>query len=221
MYYGGIMIGTSSYKGWQSDVYTTYSISDDCGKKANYRGKSYPDLAPKTDFVKKWHDNIGIIPDELNDRYYVQEYWTQVLSQLDPESVYRDLDFSILLCYETNAEFCHRHIIAAWFEILLGVEVPEMLADGLHTLKTKRPDYIKGYLEDAMRYNRNMRGFTSLRALYLFEKGDKLEEKADRLEKETGKNYDGYRQTACYLRCEADLIEEKYQRSLQEVNLSR
>ena len=32
-----------------------------------------------------------------------------------------------------------------------------------------------------MRYNRNMRGFNSLRTLYLFEKGEKLENIANKL----------------------------------------
>lgn len=39
--------------------------------------------------------------------------------------IYRKLDYSILLCYESNTEFCHRHIVVACFEILLGVNVSE------------------------------------------------------------------------------------------------
>ena len=33
-----------------------------------------------------------------------------------------------MLCYEQNTEFCHRHIVVARFEILLGVNVPEAKA---------------------------------------------------------------------------------------------
>ena len=73
-----------------------------------------------------------------------------------------------------------------------------------------RPEYIKEYLEDAMRFNRNMRGFHSLRALYLFEKGEKLELLADELEAKTGECHDEYRQAACFLRCDADMAEEEY-----------
>ena len=61
----------------------------------------------------------------------VQEYWNQVLSKLDPEKVFRDLDYSVLLCYEPNTEFCHRHIVAAWFELFLEVQVPEKKGTGL------------------------------------------------------------------------------------------
>ena len=38
-----------------------------------------------------------------------------------------------------------------------------------------------------MRNNRNMKGFNSLRALYLFEKGEKLEALANELEKKLEK----------------------------------
>lgn len=60
--------------------------------------------------------------------------------------------------------------MAAWFEILLGVKVPEQKAKEDEVEEVERPAYIKQYLEEAMRNNRNMKGFNSLRALYLFEK---------------------------------------------------
>lgn len=204
------MISTSSHNEWHSDKYRTYSISGNRGKDANYQGECYPELAPKLSFWKIWHDNIGKIAEEENNRYYVQEYWNQVLSKFDPEKVYRELDNSILLCYEPNTEFCHRHIVAAWFEILLGVKVPEAKANDYQIEEIDRPEYIKQYLEDAMRLNRNMRGFKSLRALYLFEKGESLELKADLLEEKTDKCYDSYRQAACFLRCDADMAEDEY-----------
>ena len=204
------MISTSSYNEWESDIYRTYSISGNRGKDANYQGKCYSELAPKLAFWKVWHDNIGKISEEENNRYYVKEYWSRVLSKLDPEKVFRDLDYSVLLCYEPNTEFCHRHIVAAWFEILLGVKVPEIKIKDYKIKEIDRPKYIKKYLEDVMKLNRNMRGFKSLRALYLFEKGEKLEEKANELEKKTGKCYDSYRQAACFLRCDADMVEDEY-----------
>ena len=210
------MIWTSSHHDWQSDKYRTCSISGNRGKDANYIGECYPELAPKLSFWKIWHDNIGKISEEENNRYYVQEYWNQVLSKLDPEKVFRDLDNSVLLCYEPNPMFCHRHIVAAWLEILLDVKIPEMRAKDYQTEETNRPEYIKLYLEDAMRLNRNLRGFKSLRALYLFEKGEKLETMADELEEDSGKCYDNYRQAACFLRCDADMVEDEYRKSLSQ-----
>ena len=215
------MICTSSHKDWQSHAYRTYDISGNRGKDANYQGKCYSALAPKLSFWKIWHDNIGKVSEEENNRYYVQEYWNQVLSKLDPEQVYRELDYSILLCYEPNTEFCHRHIVAAWFEILLGVKVPEERAKDYQTEEVDRPEYIKQYLDDAMRLNRNMRGFKSLRALYLFEKSEKLEAEADELEEKNGKNYDDYRQAACFLRCDADMAEDEYRALEKQKRLAK
>lgn len=168
----------------------------------------YPKLAPKKSFWQVWHDNIGKIPHEENNKYYVEEYWCEVLSKLDSDEVYKELDGSILLCYEKNTEFCHRHIVAAWFELLLGVTVSEINEE---RQVVDRPEYIKEYLEDAIKNNIRMLGFTSLRAKYLFHKSELLEEKANKLEKENpGMCYDGYRQSACFLRCSADMAEDKY-----------
>ena len=127
------MINTSSYKNWQSNKYTTYSISEDCGKEVGYSGKCFKSLAPKLSFWEVWHKNIGILPEEENNRYYVEEYYKRVLYKLNPEEIYRKLDNSTLLCYEENTEFCHRHIIAAWLEILLDIKVPEKIKnDNFH-----------------------------------------------------------------------------------------
>lgn len=212
------MICTCSHSEMKSNLYRTYAISGNRGKDANYKGECYPALAPKLSFWKVWHYNIGKISEEENNRYYVEEYWKQVLSKLDPRDVYCKLDNSILLCYEDNEMFCHRHIVAAWFEILLGVEVPEVkVVNSFEVLEIEKPKYIKEYLEDAMRKNRNMRGFTSLRALYLFEKGEELERKADELEDKSDDNYFDYRQMACYLRCDADMAEDEYRLSKKQV----
>lgn len=204
------MIRTSSHNNWKSDLYKTVSISGNRGKDADYKGECYPKLAPKLSFWKIWHSNIGILSDEENNYYYIKEYYKQVLSKLNPEEVYRELDYSTLLCYEDNMEFCHRHIVAAWFELLLDVEVPECKLDETGIVSLERPSYIKEYLEEIMKRNVNMRGFNSLRALYLFGKSEKLENLANKLEEETGKSYDGYRQAACYLRCDADMAEDEY-----------
>ena len=204
------MIYTSSYKELEGIKLRTYSISWDRGKDADYYCECYPDLAPKKTFWNTWKNNIGKIPEEENNKYYIEEYWKEVLSKLDVEKVYKDLDYSTLLCYENNTEFCHRHIVAAWFELLLGVEVPEISIENYIIKKVEKPKYIKEYLEDAMKKNLNMHGFTSLRALYLFEKAEKYEKEADELEEKTGKCYDHYRQEAAFLRSDADMAEDEY-----------
>lgn len=207
------MIYTCSHKNYKSDLYNTFAISGNRGRDANYNGKCFPKLAPKLSFWKIWHDNIGVISEEENNKYYIEEYYKQVLSALDPEQIYRELYNSILLCYEENQEFCHRHIVAAWLEILLDIEVPEIKVEGLHIENIERPSYIKEYLEEVMKKNKNMRDFNSLRALYLFEKGESLEQRANELEKVTDKCYDYYREEAYYFRCDAYQVEEEYNKN--------
>ena len=149
------MIYTGNYKNCDSSKYKTYSISGDRGKSVNYNGECYPALAPKLLFWKIWHDNIGKISEEENNKYYVEEYWKQVLSKLNPEEIYVNLDNSILLCYENNLEFCHRHIVAAWFEIMLGIKTPEIKIN-YEIEEISRPEYIKNYLENTIEKNKTL-----------------------------------------------------------------
>ena len=160
------MISMSSYQSINSNNYKTCSISGDRGKQVNYQGACFPKLVPKKDFWQIWHDNIGIVSEEENNRYYIEQYYQQVLSKLDPEDIYRKLDNSILLCYEENTEFCHRHIVAEWLQLLLNIEVPEVIevkgVYGSYLEGVVRPDFIKKYLEDVMRKDQNIIVFQSL-----------------------------------------------------------
>ena len=145
------MIYTSSHKDWNNeDLCKAYAISGNRGKDANWTGECYPKLAPKLDFWKIWHDNIGKIPEEENNKYYIEEYYKQVLSDLDVEEVYKELNNSVLLCYEDHTEFCHRHIVAAWFELKLGVVIREVKGTKDYLFQVSRPEYIKKYLEEIM-----------------------------------------------------------------------
>lgn len=209
------MINTSSYKNFETGMYRRCSISGDGGKAAGYEGTCYPALAPKKEFWQKWHDNIGKIPEEENTRFYIEEYYKQVLSKLDPNLVYRELSYSTLLCYEDPEDFCHRHVVAAWFNLLLGDTIQPVTEIGWVDGKlTRMDDYASKYseiLEDVIRKNEKMCGFTSVRARYLFDQGEQLEALADKKEAENpGKCYDSLRQSACFLRCDADMAEDEY-----------
>ena len=204
------MIYTSSHKNCNSDKYKTLAISGNRGRDAKYVGECYPTLAPKLSFWKIWHNNIGIINEDLNNKYYIEEYYKSVLSKLDPEKIYEELDNHILLCYEDNNEFCHRHIVSAWLELLLGVEVPEIKINSDKIEKVERPAYIKEYLENFMKENNNMYGFSSIRAAYLFEKGKEMEDKASHFEEENRGYYESYIREAIFLISSADVEEENY-----------
>ena len=144
------MIYTSSHYNYNSNRYPGVAISGNRGKDANFMGKSYPKLAPKLKFWQVWHNNIGKVSEEENNKYYIEEYYKQVLSKLNPKEVYDELDNSVLLCYEDNNMFCHRHIVAAWFELTLNKIIFEIKSDGYITLVVDKPKYIKEYLNEIM-----------------------------------------------------------------------
>ena len=204
------MINTANYESFASSIYKVVSISGDKGKSVGFEGKCYSKLAPKKAFWSVWHKNIGKIPEEENTRYYIEEYYKQVLAKLDAEKVYDELDYSILICYEDSEEFCHRHIVAAWFELFLGIKVPEVKVTEFRIQEMKRPENIKTILENVIKENLNMKGFNCIRALYLFEKGNELDDLARKLEEKGDIKFLDCMQAAAYLRSEADACEEVY-----------
>ena len=80
-----------------------------------------------------------------------QKYYKKVLKELDPKETYKKLDGLILLCYEDNMDFCHRHIVAGWFELLLGVDIKEVTVINKKLIEVDKPRYIKEYLEELIR----------------------------------------------------------------------
>ncbi|MBR3162396.1 MAG: hypothetical protein IKF19_06675 [Bacilli bacterium] len=150
------MIYTSSYKNCKTNKYRTFSISKDKGKDANYNGYCYLKLAPLESFFRIWRNNIGKLSKKENNEYYIKEYYNNILKNLDPKEVYKVINNSILLCYEDNNEFCHRHIVAAWLEYYLDIAIFEVkVKDNVITIIDK-PEYIKEYLEKVIRDSKNI-----------------------------------------------------------------
>lgn len=186
-----------------------YAISNNGGQSAVYKGDAFPILAPPLSMWKTWYDNKNHLSKEENDKSYIEKYYQQVLSKLDPEEIYRELNNSILLCYENNDELCHRHVVAAWFELLYGVRIPEIKTnlDGIIE-EIDRPEYIKEYLEDIIKQTKNMRGFESLEALYIYERAEKFDVLAQK--SRNGKERDYYIEAANKLRSDANDVDAKY-----------
>ena len=203
------MLYTSSYKNFNTNYYSSCSISGDKGKNAGYTGNCYSELAPKKEFWRIWKDNIGKVHEMENNKFYIREYYKTVLKQLSPEKIASDLDCKALLCYEDSNEFCHRHIVAAWLELLLEEEVHEIKVNNFDIEKVERPAYIKEYLESFMKEYNNMHGFQSLRAAYLFDEGEKIEAEAEKYDQYSNR-YSRLMQQAAFLRCDADMAEDRY-----------
>ena len=97
------------------------------------RGKKYvhyPQLAPTPELLKTYKSPSawGLIDVE---RYYISNYFDQLMV-LDAQTVWDELHQlasgaeQILLCYEKPGEFCHRRLVAKWFEVELGKVVDEV-----------------------------------------------------------------------------------------------
>jgi len=85
-----------------------------------FTGREYKKLAPKYWFFKRYKEDGDI-------DFYAEQYYKEVLSKLNAQEVYDELGHdAILLCWEMPNEFCHRHIVAGWFESELGIEVSEL-----------------------------------------------------------------------------------------------
>lgn len=89
--------------------------------------RTFPLLAPNGSTLKKWKDSESGNGPTFTWKEYVEEYQHTVLSKLDPRETFDALgEEAILCCYEKSSEPCHRHIVAQWFSINLGIDIPEV-----------------------------------------------------------------------------------------------
>lgn len=142
-------IFTGNYE--ECKVGNLISISGDRGRSVGFEGKAIPKLAPKKNFWDIWHNNIGKISEEENTKYYIEQYYKQVLSKVDIEELLKDEKDPILLCFEKGQEFCHRHVLAEYIEMTYGVKVRDIKIDeNLNIEENERPEYIRKILEEVI-----------------------------------------------------------------------
>ncbi|ASD90085.1 hypothetical protein LB105_004576 [Salmonella enterica] len=67
----------------------------------------------------------------VSEAKYNELFRNEILAPLDPRRTWDELHAMtggyepVLLCWEKPGEFCHRHLVASWFEQELGVTVSE------------------------------------------------------------------------------------------------
>ena len=138
-------IFTGNYE--ECKVGNLISISGDRGRSVGFKGKAIPQLAPKRAFWNVWHDNIGKIPEEQNTKYYIEQYYKQVLSKVNIEELLRDEKDPIILCFEKGQNFCHRHVLAEYIELKYRIKVPDIIIDEkLNIKENPKPEYIRKIL---------------------------------------------------------------------------
>ena len=128
------------------------SISGNRGKSVNFEGKAIPKLAPQKAFWNIWHENIGKISEEENTKYYIKEYYKQVLDNLDIEELLKDEKDPILLCFEKGQDFCHRHVLAEFISIKYGINVPDIKIDENQNIEiNEKPENVRRILEEVLK----------------------------------------------------------------------
>jgi len=210
-----------NYKNYEEDKYYTGIAISKFTQNIEYQNeemRKYVKLIPDRNFE-------GKIENEEKVREYIRYYYVNVLSKLDPEKVYQDLKRDKLVTFD-DGEFSHGYIVAAWFELFLGVDIKCVnKAEPYKKLVDVKPKWTMDILEEEIKkIIDNMRGFNSVRALYLFNQGEELERKADKLEDrllndkslsreqvyKLSDTVNGYRQGACFRRCDADMAEDAW-----------
>ena len=175
------MILTSNYESWKAKplFIRPVSISEDKGESASYKGETRRDLAWQKDFNEPSSDKVSFVFDDQSAiREYVKFYYNDVLIRYDAEELFKSLDNHVILDYEPSDKFSARHIIAAYFELLLGEDVYEATSEGTSICFVSRPKDIKPCLESVIRATHKIKGFKSLRAWYLNEQIKVLQKKA-------------------------------------------
>jgi hypothetical protein len=90
-----------------------------------YDGVQYPKLAPSWSILCEY--KLG-----RDEDAYCFRFHREVLGKLNAELVLEELrnlsgsKDAVLVCYEKPADFCHRHLVAAWLYNKTGVSVDEL-----------------------------------------------------------------------------------------------
>lgn len=87
-----------------------------------YTGRKMIELAPPWDLLAPpWDLRDRISTDEFKARYY-----REILEKLNPYVILNDIgDGAVMLCWEKEGDFCHRHVVAEWLS-MTGCEVSEI-----------------------------------------------------------------------------------------------
>lgn len=86
----------------------------------DFKGRVYIDLAPDWELIRL-KDN--------QEKY--TEIYNELLKTLDPFKVLKDLDNSVVLCWESPKKFCHRHLVADWIMKETNINIYELSHDNI------------------------------------------------------------------------------------------
>lgn len=191
--------------------YTTYVIPSLDKSEIDIENRDKLFYQPLSELTfKDAPDYTSVSMEEIEK--YIFDFYTTVLSKLDPKEMFQKFNGSCLTSNERTDSLAKRHIVSEWLKLYTDMNINEVgTGENNSVINLDTPEFIGPMLEKVIRKNiHNMRGFSSLRALYLFEEGEKLEEEAREFEYTDIDSYIAYMQEASYRRCDADEEERKY-----------
>lgn len=84
--------------------------------------KKHKMLMPSYVLLKNFRDS------KISEQQYIHEFM-QMLQKNNPQKIYDELhamhNNPILCCHCGTKHFCHRHLVATWFESNLSIKIPE------------------------------------------------------------------------------------------------
>ena len=166
-----IILGTGSYASVKSG--NTVSVTGDGGNAWGYFGPAYKKLAPKLvtylPYAENYQKLIELRSDALRvkeylelrrqiEDEYIESYYNLRLKNLNVEELLITLynkfgDNIILLCHEPVEEFCHRRLLADYFELKTGIYIPEIITEENGYVKKINPIRYKNRLNKIMTRN--------------------------------------------------------------------
>lgn len=85
-----------------------------------FHGRVYTKIAPPWYLINK-------LKSDGDEEYFTIQY-NDILNRFNPKKIFDELgENSILLCWEAPGKFCHRRLVAEWFESNLNVDVKEFI----------------------------------------------------------------------------------------------
>ena len=81
-----------------------------------FDGWNWSVLAPSFELLQDYKSGV------VDANGYCRRFYRETLSRLDAVDVHRSLlrmECPVLLCYENEGEFCHRHVVQEWLTVEL------------------------------------------------------------------------------------------------------